>query len=104
MPIKNASSIFLVTGMSAGFAGLFGTPISAILFAMEVLVAGSLEYKSLLPALTASFTASTVSKALGLEKFSFALSSKIVFDLAIFWKLIALGIIFGMVGEHLHGV
>ncbi|MCC0785125.1 chloride channel protein [Clostridioides sp. ES-S-0108-01] len=98
LPIKNASSIFLVTGMAAGFAGLFGTPISAILFAMEVLVAGSLEYKSLLPALTASFTASTVSKALGLEKFSFALSSKIVFDLAIFWKLIALGIIFGMVG------
>ncbi len=47
MPIKNASSIFLVTGMAAGFAGLFETPIAAILFAMEVLVAGSLEYQSL---------------------------------------------------------
>lgn len=98
LPIKNASSIFLVTGMAAGFAGLFGTPIAAILFAMEVLVAGSLEYKSLFPAFIASFTASEVTKALGLEKFSFALSSKVVFDLSIFWKFIALGIIFGMVG------
>ncbi|HBF5453683.1 TPA: chloride channel protein [Clostridioides difficile] len=98
LPIKNASSIFLVTGMAAGFAGLFETPIAAILFAMEVLVAGSLEYQSLFPAFTASFTASSVSKALGLEKFSFALSSKVVFDLSIFWKLIVLGIIFGMVG------
>ncbi len=33
--------------MAAGFAGLFETPIAAILFAMEVLVAGSLEYQSL---------------------------------------------------------
>ncbi|MCK8663269.1 chloride channel protein, partial [Clostridioides difficile] len=74
LPIKNACSIFLVTGMAAGFAGLFETPIAAILFAMEVLVAGSLEYQSLFPAFTASFTASSVSKALGLEKFSFALS------------------------------
>ncbi|WP_330669016.1 chloride channel protein [Clostridioides difficile] len=98
LPIKNASSIFLVTGMAAGFAGLFETPIAAILFAMEVLVAGLLEYQSLFPAFTASFTASAVSKALGLEKFYFALSSKVVFDLSIFWKLIVLGIIFGMVG------
>ena len=98
LPIKNDSSIFLVTGMAAGFVGLFETPIAAILFAMEVLVAGSLEYQSLFPAFTASFTASAVSKALGLEKFSFALSSKVVFDLSIFWKLIVLGIIFGMVG------
>lgn len=98
LPIKNASSIFLVTGIAAGFAGLFETPIAAILFAMEVLVAGSLEYQSLFPAFTASFTASAVSKTLGLEKFSFALSSKVVFDLPIFWKLIVLGIIFGMVG------
>lgn len=36
--IPNTSKIFLVAGMAAGFAGLFQTPLAAILFAMEVLV------------------------------------------------------------------
>lgn len=98
LPFKNASSIFLVTGMAAGFAGLFQTPIAATLFALEVLVAGTLEYQALLPAFTAAFTASTVSKTLGLENFSFALTAKVTSDFSVFWKLIALGILFGIVG------
>lgn len=98
LSFKNASNIFLVTGMAAGFAGLFQTPIAAILFAMEVIVAGTLEYHALFPAFTAAITASTVSGALGLEKFSFALTSEIVFDWSIFGKLIVLGIIFGIIG------
>ena len=99
LPFKNTSRIFLVTGMAAGFAGLFQTPIAAVLFAMEVLVAGALEYQALLPAFIASFTASTVSKSLGLEKFSFTLTSNVVFDLSMFLKLIVLGITFGIVGS-----
>ena len=98
LSFKNASNIFLVTGMAAGFAGLFQTPIAAILFAMEVIVAGALEYQALFPAFTAAITASTVSGALGLEKFSFALTSEIVFDWSIFGKLIVVGIIFGIIG------
>jgi len=98
LPIKNASNIFLVTGMAAGFAGLFETPIAAVVFAMEVLVAGALEYRALLPAITASFTASTVSRLLGLEKFTFALNGKGDLSIDIIWKLIVLGLIFGIVG------
>ena len=30
LPFKNAPGIFLVTGMAAGFAGMFGTPIAAL--------------------------------------------------------------------------
>lgn len=41
VPVKNASRIFLVAGMAAGFAGLFRTPVAAVLFAMEVLVVGN---------------------------------------------------------------
>ena len=98
LPFKNASKIFLVTGMAAGFAGLFQTPIAALLFAMEVVVAGALEYQALFPAFTAAITASTVSGALGLEKFSFALTSEIAFDWSVFGKLIVAGIIFGIIG------
>ena len=81
IPLKNSSHIFLVTGMAAGFAGLFQTPLAAVFFAMEVLVAGALEYQALLPAVTAAFTASMTSHFLGLEKFSFALTAEMNLNL-----------------------
>ena len=52
LPFKNAPGIFLVTGMAAGFAGMFGTPIAAVIFAVEVLAAGEMRYEALLPAFT----------------------------------------------------
>ena len=41
--IENSRKMFLITGMAAGFSGLFCTPLAAIFFALEVLVAGNLE-------------------------------------------------------------
>lgn len=98
LPIKAKSNIFLVTGMAAGFAGLFQTPVAAVFFSMEVLVAGNLEYQALLPAVMAAFTASTVSKLLGLEKFTFALTADLDLHADMILKLVAMGMIFGMLG------
>lgn len=75
--IPDAARIFLITGMAAGFSGLFQTPIAATLFAIEVLSVGSLALSALIPAVTASFTACWVSSALGLEKFSVDVSAKL---------------------------
>lgn len=103
--VKNSSRIFLVTGMAAGFAGLFETPIAACFFALEVLTAGTLEYSALFPAIAASFTASTVSKALELEKFHYDLSAKLPLDAPFVVKLIIIGILFGLVGSMFaHGL
>ena len=96
--IKHAPRIFLVVGMAAGFAGLFETPIAAVLFAMEVLVAGELKYEALFPAITASFAASMTSKALGLTKFTFAISYDFSLSGMFLIKLVLLGVIFGFVG------
>lgn len=98
IPLKNSSHIFLVTGMAAGFAGLFGTPIAAVFFAMEVLTAGALEYQALLPAVTAAFTASAAAQFLGLEKFTFALTGKMDLVFSDMWRFLLLGILFGVVG------
>lgn len=98
IPLKNSSHIFLVTGMAAGFAGLFQTPLAAVFFAMEVLIAGALEYQALLPAVTAAFTASMTSHILGLEKFTFALTAEMNLNLPDMGKLILAGILFGIVG------
>src|SRR5699024_5204016 len=80
-PVMDRNKIFLVTGIAAGFAGLFGTPIAAIFFAMEVLIAGTLRYQALLPAVIAAFTASSVSQRLGLNMFTYNLSSVVDFNL-----------------------
>ena len=66
---ENNSRLFLVTGMAAGFAGLFQTPIAAVFFALEILVLGKLQLQALLPMTVASFVASATSHSLGLEKF-----------------------------------
>lgn len=92
--------IMLVTGMAAGFGGLFQTPLAAVFFAMEVIVAGYLDYEALLPALIASYMASFTSHALGLEKFAVTLTGTL--DLSekknVFGILI-LGIAFGLTGR-----
>ncbi len=98
LPFQNSGHIFLVTGMAAGFAGLFGTPIAAVFFAMEVLTAGILEYQALLPAAVAAYTASYTSRFLGLEKFEVLLSPEMNLDLSHTVRLLALGLLFGIVG------
>lgn len=90
---------FIVIGMAAGFGGLFETPIAATFFAIEVLVVGKLRYESFFPALVAAMTASWVSASLGLEKFSFALTTAIELDYLTLGKLILLGAVFSLVGR-----
>lgn len=97
--IANSEKILLITGMAAGFAGLFRTPIAATFFALEVLTIGVLEYTALLPALIAAFTASYISGLLGLEKFSFILTNDITFSWTLLSKLLIIGILFGITGR-----
>ncbi|MDT2840590.1 chloride channel protein [Vagococcus carniphilus] len=99
LPEENLSQITLITGMAAGFAGLFQTPMGAILFALEVLVVGKLQMTALLSATIASFTASFISSFLELEKFSFFVESQLEMNLPLIGKLIFIGIAFGLVGR-----
>lgn len=99
------SKVFLVTGMAAGFSGLFQTPIAACFFALEVLIAGSLQYTALFPAIIAAFVANWVSGSLGLEKFHYNLQTQIQLDPVLIIKIIVSGIIFGLVGAMFaHGL
>lgn len=95
----NASRIYLVTGMAAGFGGLFQTPLAAIFFAMEVLVVGRLEWRALYPATIAAFVASWTSHTLGLEKFTQVISDKLSLSPHVFLQLLVLGVIFGLTGK-----
>ena len=105
MNLVSDKKIFLVTGMAAGFSGLFETPIAACFFALEVLIAGSLQYTALFPAIIAAFVANAVSRGLGLEKFHYDLQTQIHMNPVFIIKMILLGIIFGLVGAMFaHGL
>lgn len=94
------SRIMLITGMAAGFGGLFQTPLAAVFFSMEVIVAGKMQYYALLPALTASYTAAFTSHMLGLEKFYVPLQDAVkISDGSIAVRLVVLGITFGLTGR-----
>jgi H+/Cl- antiporter ClcA len=92
------SRILLITGMAAGFAGLFQTPIAATLFAMEVIVVGAIQYDSLLPALTAAFISSETSHLLGLEKFYIEVNQSLTWNIDTIWKIVLVAICFGVAG------
>ena len=98
--LQENERVMLVTGMAAGFGGLFQTPLAAVFFAMEVIVAGYMQYDALLPALIAAYTASFTSHALGLEKFTLNLADTLKLgSVKNAVGIVALGVAFGLVGR-----
>lgn len=52
--------ILIITGISGGFASVFGTPLAGAVFALEVLVIGQIRYEALVPALLSALIANYV--------------------------------------------
>lgn len=74
--------IMIMCGMSAGFAALFGTPLTATVFAMEVASVGMMQYAALVPCSAAALIAKEIALFLGVRGEHFALPAVTVFD----WK------------------
>ena len=55
----------IMCGMAAVFAALFGTPVAAAVFCIEVISVGTFYYAALVPCIFAAFTGSYVSHLLG---------------------------------------
>ena len=62
---RGGQRILTMCGMSACFAALFGTPMTAAIFAMEVISVGIMHYSALVPCAISSITASYISTFLG---------------------------------------
>lgn len=59
--------VIVMCGMSAAFAALFGTPMAAAIFSLEVISVGVMYYTALMPCLIASLMAAGVANALGIH-------------------------------------
>lgn len=73
-------TILITAGMSAVFAGLFGTPLTATVFCMEFVSVGKLFTPELLPSYLSAFIASRVSLVLGVHAETYILNAAVALD------------------------
>ncbi|MFR7901267.1 MAG: chloride channel protein [Ruminococcus sp.] len=63
--------VIVMCGMSAAFSALFGTPMAAAVFSMEVVSVGVMYYTALMPCMIASLIASRFAAGMGVTPESF---------------------------------
>ena len=85
--------IAIMCGMSAVFSALFGTPVAAAIFSLEVVSVGVLYYAALVPCVFSSFLAVGIARAAGLEGEHFPVEMIPALDLKAVGLLVLLGIL-----------
>lgn len=71
----NDHKVNVMCGMSAGFAALFGTPMAAAIFSLEVISVGMMQYSALVPCVISAFTARFIAASLGVGAEAFTVLS-----------------------------
>ena len=95
---KDDRTVLIMSGMSAVFAGLFGTPLTACLFTMEFESVGTIFSPALLPCYLSAFTASRVSAALGVHAETYLLETAAVLTFGNVWRFALLAVLLSVLG------
>lgn len=72
--------IIIMCGMSGAFSAVFGTPLAAVIFPMEVVSVGIMYYAALVPCMISSLTAHFVALFCGIRAEAFAIGAIPEFD------------------------
>ena len=91
-------TVLIMSGMSAVFAGLFGTPLTATVFCMEFESVGTLFTPALLPCYLAAFVASRVSFALGVHAETYILDTAASLNIANIGGFAILAVLVSLLG------
>lgn len=87
--------VITMCGMAAGFSALFGTPLSAAVFAMEVESIGVMYYAALVPCVLSALIANLISSLLGVASTAYTLETVPGFSPVVFLQVIGLGVLCG---------
>lgn len=93
----NELNIITLCGMSACFAALFGTPIAAAVFCLEVVSVGVMYYSALVPCVLSSVTASYVASLFGTRPEAFHIEAVAFFDVMTALQILVLGALCALV-------
>ena len=86
----------VISGISAGFAAVLGTPLAAAIFGVEALFVGSMGYQVLLPSVISAMVSYQVAIHAGIPYWSLSLEAVPTLSFSIFPWLIGGGIVFGL--------
>ena len=90
--------VMVISGMSAVFAGLFGTPLTAALFTMEFESVGTIFSPALLPCFLSAFVASRISLAFGVHAEGYLLETAMAMDVLTLGKVALLALAVSVLG------
>ncbi len=90
--------IVLMTGISAGFAAVFGTPLAGAIFGLEVLAIGRMRYDALFPCVISGIVADQVAHAWGIHHTHYVINAIAALNFQSVMSVVIAGIIFGLIG------
>lgn len=90
--------IVLISGISAGFSSVFGTPLAGTIFGLEVLALGKLRSEAIFPSFFAAFFANAVTEMYGITHTHYAMGVVPEWTILLFFKLVIAGVCFGLIG------
>jgi len=96
--------VLVMCGMSAGFSALFGTPLAAAIFSLEVISVGVLHYSALVPCVTASLTAHFIAIFLKIPPEVFPVAAVPTMNPVMFLRIALLGILLAAVSILFCGI
>lgn len=82
-------------GMSAGFAAVFGTPLAATVFALEVMDVGSMQYSALLPCLISALLGEWIAVQMKLPPTAYELQATLPPEPMQLVKVLLFGVLIG---------
>ena len=90
--------IFSMCGMSACFSCLFGTPVAAAVFSMEVVTVGIMHYSALVPCAISALTADWLARAFHVHHMQFSIPAlAATFDLQTGWRVALIAVTVALV-------
>ena len=85
--------ILTLCGMAAVFSSIFGTPVGAAVFALEVVSVGSLNVAAFFPVFIASLTAYSVAQAWGVPAEAFHMAYVPELAMSPLWRIIVIAVV-----------
>jgi len=89
--------IAVMSGMSAVFAALFGTPLAASVFALEIAGVGAMHYGAIVPCVLSAVVAFRISSIFGISPVRFVRVSSLILNPAVFAQVIVFSVICAVV-------